>query len=238
MSEVNKTEKFLDKYKYLENVIKTEFNLGKNESAMNYLIRQKPFREYENELDLCRETRNLLSHNPKLNGKYALTPSDELIVFMDKIIDKIENPLRAKDVMVPKNALCYRHMNASVREAMIALRENSYKYIPILEEGVLAGVFGAKTMLDILINEETGGIDKNATFNEVREYVSLENADKGSIIFVSQETLVSDIGAMYRKSSERKERINLIFVTANGKVTERILGIITAWEIAAEIDRM
>ena len=238
MSEVNKTEKFLDKYKYLENVIKTEFNLGKNESAMNFLIRQKPFREYENELDLCRETRNLLSHNPKLNGEYALEPSDELITFMDKIIDKIENPLRAKDVMVPKNALCYRHMNASIREAMIALRENSYKYIPILEDGVLAGVFGAKTMLDILINEETGGIDKNATFNEVREYVSLENADKGSIRFVSQETLVSDIGAMYRKSSERKERINLIFVTANGKVTERILGIITAWEIAAEIDRM
>lgn len=238
MSEVSRTEIFLDKYRQLENIIKTEFNLGKHESAMNYLIRQKPFREYENELDLCRETRNLLSHNPKLNGRYALEPSDELIAFMDKIIDKIENPLRAKDVMVPKNALCYRHMNASVREAMIALRENSYKYIPILEEGVLAGVFGAKTMLDILINEESGGIDKNATFADVSEYVALDNADKGSIRFVPQDMLISDIGTMYRKSSEHKERINLIFVTANGKVTERILGIITAWEIAAEIDKI
>lgn len=237
MNEINKTEVFLDKYRHLENVIKTEFHLGKNESAMNYLIRQKPFREYENELDLCRETRNLLSHNPKLNGEYALTPSDELIAFMDKIIDKIENPLRAKDVMVPKNALCYRHMNASVREAMIALRENSYKYIPILEEGVLAGVFGAKTMLDILINEESGGIEKDATFADVKDYVALENADKGSIRFVPQDMLISDIGSMYRKSSEHKERINLIFVTANGKVTERVLGIITAWEIAAELDR-
>ena len=49
MNEINKTEVFLDKYRHLENVIKTEFHLGKNESAMNYLIRQKPFREYENE---------------------------------------------------------------------------------------------------------------------------------------------------------------------------------------------
>jgi len=150
MSEVSKTEIFLDKYKQLENVIKAEFNLGKNDSAMNYLIRQKPFREYENELDLCRETRKLLSHNPKFNGAYAVEPSEELISFIDRIIDKIENPLRAKDVMVPKNVLCYRHMNASVREAMIALRNNSYKYIPILEDGMLAGIFGAKTMLDIL----------------------------------------------------------------------------------------
>lgn len=238
MNELNKTEVFLDKYKHLENVIKTEFHLGKNESAMNYLIRQKPFREYENELDLCRETRNLLSHNPKLNGEYAVQPSDEIISFMDKIIDKIEHPLRAEDVMVPKNALCYRHMNASVREAMIALREHSYKYIPILSDGVLAGVFGAKTMLDILINEDTHGINSDMTFADVSKYVSLENADKGSIRFVPQDMLVRDIGTMYKKSSDRKERINLIFVTANGKVTERILGIITAWEIAAEVDRV
>lgn len=237
MSEVSRTEIFLDKYRQLENVIKTEFNLGKNDSAMNYLIRQKPFREYENELDLCRETRNLLSHNPKFNGSYAVEPSEELIRFIDKIIDKIENPLRAKDVMVPKNALCYRHMNASVREAMIALRDNSYKYIPILEEGMLAGIFGAKTMLDILIDKNIQGIDDSMTFADVRKFLSLENIDRGEIRFVPQDVLVSDIGKMYRKSSEHKERINLIFVTANGKITERVLGIITPWEIAAEIDR-
>lgn len=237
MSEIGRTEIFLDKYRQLENVIKTEFNLGKNDSAMNYLIRQKPFREYENELDLCRETRNLLSHNPKLNGSYAVEPSESLIMFIDRIIDKIENPLRAKDVMVPKNALCYRHMNASVREAMIALRENSYKYIPILEEGMLAGIFGAKTMLDILIDKDIQGIDDGMTFADVRKFLSLENIDRGEIRFVSQDVLVSDIGKMYRKSSEHKERINLLFVTANGKITERILGIITPWEIAAEIDR-
>ena len=89
-----------------------------------------------------------LSHNPKFNGEYAVQPGDEIISFMDKIIDKIEHPLRTEDM------------------------------------------------------------------------------------------LVRDIGTMYKKSSDRKERINLIFVTANGKVTERILGIITAWEIAAEVDRV
>ena len=139
--------------------------------------------------------------------------------------------------MVPKNVLCYRHMNASVREAMIALRNNSYKYIPILEDGMLAGIFGAKTMLDILIDNNIQGIDDSMTFADVRKFLSLDNIERGEIRFVSQDVLVSDIGKMYRKSSEHKERINLIFVTANGKITERVLGIITPWEIAAEIDR-
>ena len=71
MSDINRTEEFLDKYKQMETLVRNEYNLDNNESVMNFLINNKDFKVIENELDLCRDTRNLLSHNPKINGEYA-----------------------------------------------------------------------------------------------------------------------------------------------------------------------
>ncbi len=234
----DRTEIFLDKYRQLETVIKSEYNLGKNDSAINFLMKNKAFQDIENELDMCRETRNLLSHNPKINGEYAVEPSDALINLLNEVINKIENPLRAKDVMVRKSELCYMSMEDSVKEAMIAIKEHSYKQIPILEDGVLAGIFSSKTILDILITEDINGIKQGMTFSDIASYITIENSDDKTFCFVSQDTLVSDIGMMYKENLNKKDRINIIFVTHSGKKTERILGIITAWEIAAEIDRV
>lgn len=234
---MNKTEIFLDKYKQLEAIVKAEYNLGKNDSAMNFLMRNKAFVDIERELDMCRETRNLLSHNPKIKGEYAIEPGDSMIELLDEVINKIENPLKAKDVMVKKSELCYMSMNDSVKEAMVAIKEHSYKQIPILEDGVLVGIFSAKTILDILITEGEEGIKQGMTFSDISDYICINSNDK-SYCFVSQGMLVSNIGMMYKENLNKRDRINIIFVTHSGKNSERILGIITAWEIAAEIDRV
>lgn len=238
MSNISRTEIFLDKYRQLEAIVKAEFNLGKNDSAINFLMRNSAFQDIENELDMCRETRNILSHNPKIKGEYAVEPSEGLINLLDEVINKISHPLRAKDVMVRRNELCYLSMDDSVKDAMVAIKEHSYKQIPILDDGVLMGIFSAKTILDILIAEDVAGLKQGMKFLDIESYISIKNSEDKTFCFVSQDTLVSDIGKMYKENLSKKDRINIIFVTHSGKSTERILGIITAWEIAAEIDRV
>ena len=131
MSAIQLTEEFLDKYKQMENIVRNEYNLGNNDSVINFLIGNKEFKEIENELDLCRDTRNLLSHNPKINGEYLVYPSEEMIKLLDEVIQKVTKPLKASNVMVKKSELCYRGMQDNVKEAMAVMKENSYKYIPI-----------------------------------------------------------------------------------------------------------
>lgn len=237
MDNSSRTEAFLDKYRQLEALVKSEYNLGKNDSAINFLMRNNAFADIENELDMCRETRNLLSHNPKIKGKYAVEPSDSLLELLDSVINRIEHPLRAKDVMVRKSDLCYMSMQDKVKDGMLAIKEHSYKQIPILDDGVLVGIFSAKTLLDIMISEESSVITPETKFSDIGKYVTIDKEDK-TCAFVSQDMLVSEIGLMYKENLSKTDRINIIFVTHSGKSSERILGIITAWEIAAEIDRV
>ena len=45
--------------------------------------------------------------------------------------------------------------------------------------------------------------------------------------------MVSEIKDIFKEDVDNKERINIIFVTQHGKRDEKLLGIITAWEIAS-----
>lgn len=233
MSAIQLTEEFLDKYKQMENIVRNEYNLGNNDSVINFLIGNKEFKEIENELDLCRDTRNLLSHNPKINGEYLVYPSEEMIKLLDEVIQKVTKPLKASNVMVKKSELCYRGMQDNVKEAMAVMKENSYKYIPILVDGVLVGMFSAKTVLDIMISEGADVFKDNITFESIRKYIVIENVSSKTFAFVGNSTPVCEILDMFKDDVENKERINIIFVSQHGKSDEKLLGIITAWEIAA-----
>ena len=233
MSAIQLTEEFLDKYKQLENLVRNEYNLGNNDSVMNFLISNKEFKEIENELDLCRDTRNLLSHNPKINGEYLVYPSEEMIKLLDEVIQKVTKPLKASNVMVKKSELCFRGMQDNVKEAMTAMKEHSYKYIPILDDGVLVGMFSAKTLLEIITSEGVDAIKDNVTFESISRYISIENVSSKTFAFVGNSTPLCDVKDIFKEDVENKERINIIFVTQHGKSDEKLLGIITAWEIAA-----
>ena len=233
MSAIQLTEEFLDKYKQLENLVRNEYNLGNNDSVMNFLISNKEFKEIENELDLCRDTRNLLSHNPKINGEYLVYPSEEMIKLLDEVIQKVTKPLKASNVMVKKSEFCFRGMQDNVKEAMAAMKEHSYKYIPILEDGVLVGMFSAKTVLDIITSEGVEVFKDDVTFESISKYIAIENESSKTFAFVGNSTPLCEVKDIFKEDVENKERINIIFVTQHGESDEKLLGIITAWEIAA-----
>ena len=233
MSEITRTEEFLDKYKQLEIIARNEYNLGNNDSVMNFLINSNEFKALENELDLCRDTRNLLAHNPKINGEYAVYPSEEMIKLLDEVIQKVTKPLKASNVLVKKSQLCFRCMQDNVKEAMMAMKEHSYKYIPILDDGVLVGMFSAKTALDIITSEGVDAFKDDATFESISKYIAIENVSSKTFAFVGNSTPLCEVKDIFKEDVENKERINIIFVTQHGKKEEKLLGIITAWEIAA-----
>ena len=233
MSSIQLTEEFLDKYKQLENTVRNEYNLSNNDSVINFLISNKEFKAIENELDLCRDTRNLLSHNPKINGEYLVYPSEEMIKLLDEVIQKVTKPLKASNVMVKKSELCFRGMQDNVKEAMAAMKEHSYKYIPILEDGVLVGMFSAKTVLDIITSEGVDAFTDDVTFESISKYIAIENVSSKTFAFVGNSTPLCEVKDIFKEDIENKERINIIFVTQHGKSDEKLLGIITAWEIAS-----
>jgi len=228
----SKTELFLNKYKELESVIAAEHNLANSESAIGFIMRKPEYRSIKSELDYCREVRNLLTHNPKVKNRYAVEPSEEMILLLEQTTERIRNPQRAKHIFIPRDKVSCRSMDDYVLPAMKEMNECVYTHIPILKDGIVVGVFSENTLLSYLIDDEIVSIDHSVKFSDIAKYLPMENHRAEVFRFISQDTRVSEIEEMFAGAVQGQVRIGLIFVTANGKPTEKLLGIISAWDVA------
>ena len=74
------TVEFLDLYNRLERLIRERYNLSRDGGAIAWLLsRDKAPRALRDELDYCREVRNFLQHNERIDGFYAVIPSDAML---------------------------------------------------------------------------------------------------------------------------------------------------------------
>ena len=228
-----KTELFLDKYKKLEAVVSARYNLSNSDSAVVFLERRAEYRTIKSELAYCREVRNLLTHNPKVGERYAVEPSDEMIALLDKVLERIKNPRKAKHIWVPKSGVLCRTLKDPVRPAMVEMNKRLYAHVPILQDGVVVGAFSENTLLSCLIDDEVVSIDSSVRFSDIGKYLPLDQHRAETFRFVGKETPVSDLADIFAEADRNSQRIGLLFVTATGKPTEKLLGIISAGDVAA-----
>ena len=107
-------EIFLDHYKDLEYIIREKYKLENWESTIHYLTGKREFKKIVNELQYCREVRNLLSHKPKLNDRYSVEPSDEMIHLLKTVKERLEMPPVIMDVAVPVEKILYKTFDDAV----------------------------------------------------------------------------------------------------------------------------
>lgn len=227
-----KTEEFLNKYRELESIVSAEYDLSDSDSAVVFLMRRPEFQSIKRELDYCKDVRNLLTHNPKINDSYAVEPSDEMIRLLDRIIRQVREPKRAKHIMVPRKKVLCRNMDDLVLPVMIRMNEQLYTHVPIVTDGIVVGVFSENTLLRYLVDDAMVRIDDQVRFSDIEKYLPLDQNRAESFRFVSQDTLASDIEELFAQATKQSDRIGLVFVTASGKPTEKLLGILSAWDVA------
>lgn len=225
---------FLDKYRELEGIIKAKYNLADHESPVVYISNLHDFANLKRGLDVCRRTRGLLSHNSKINNNYVVVPSKELVEILDEAISRVTNPLLISSVMIPAQKVCSAGRSDFVRPVLKKMAENIYTHIPILDDGRVVGVFSENTLLSLIAKEEVIGIDGTMTFgsSDIEALLPISEHEAECFRFASRNMLLSDVRVLFEDAIKNGSRIGLIFVTQNGSEQERILGIVSSWDIA------
>lgn len=139
------SEIFIEKYKELEEVVRSTYKLSQNDSISYFLTHMDKYKAYQEEIRYCQEVRNLLQHKRKINAYYPVEPADATIEFINSLIDKIKNRLKCRDICVPFQSLCYRGLSDKVYDVMLVMKQKKYSCIPIIEE-----VIGFLTAWDVL----------------------------------------------------------------------------------------
>ena len=232
---MTKTDQFLDLYKKLENTANTHYHIRGSGSAIAKLQRRQEFSNIHQELDYIRDVRNLLTHRPRIGEFYAVEPTDAMLSLLEKLIDRLEHPLSAIRIAVPLEDVLSASLDSPVLDSLEKMYKRAFSHMPILEDGKVVGVFSGSSLMNCVLYKHIM-FSGDLKFRDIKDTFTFDQHPSETFRFVSRDTLVSDISDMFDEALQQEERIGMIFVTENGKSDEELLGIITAWDVAASIN--
>ena len=225
-------DEFIRKYNELDCLIGEKFNRESDDSSIYFLInkyrrsRIEKERVYSTKLDSIRKIRNLMVHESGIIDE-LFTVSDDVINFLDELIDYLRNPVRAKDVMTPLSKLIYGKKEDFLYYLIEKIVKDGISNIPILdEEKKVIGVFNSDVLLNLSLDKVK--VNNETKILDIMNYVKLNNQLNLRFIFVTGEYEIDVLNDYFAFSKEQyKKRLPIIFVSVSGKETSQLLGIVS-----------
>lgn len=225
----NNAEEFIATFNKMEKWLKDQVGTNKQNSykdGLNKMKEKNPvIKRYYDELDLYREIRNLMIHE-KTNPNYYVTyPSDETVENLKAIYEKVTDPPK----VIPKyqrNVVTFR-INDSLSLVLNEVKKNKYtnfpvyttddKFCGVLTDNGITNWLSENIGEDILLISET----------KVKDVLSMEE-QKSNYRFIDRNKTVYDARDIFEN---QEIQLDALLITQNGRESEKLLGIITAWDI-------
>ncbi|MBE6708272.1 MAG: CBS domain-containing protein [Ruminococcaceae bacterium] len=224
---------FLELYKNLEELLEVKYSDGKKlvGSAVMRYYNDDESKKWREELNICREMRNMLSHHAKIGGKPVFEPSDEIIEVLRRILNDVKNPPVSMSIATRASKLTTCILDDLAENVIHKMKENGYSHVPVMENGKLIGVFSVGTVFSMIEKYGVDGVRKNSRIRDFEEFLPVENHTTESFGFVSDSAPFSGLKHRFTAKGPHERRVAALFVTANGNKNEKLLGMITPWDM-------
>lgn len=243
MSEMkSNAERFVSAYNQLDEYMKQ--NLGSDTRNTTYYHRvigmaakDTTFMKYKELLHSFGELRNAIVHDFGRSGMEIIAePHLEQVKIYEKILIEAMNPPKALTrVAVKIEDLYTLEPDYNVLKAIQIMAKENYNYAPVIHNDQLVGVFSEESIFDYLKDHGAMDLSKGLTMKDIIEYTKLDAHRSEVFQFATKHETVADLEARLRKINDRNKRLEVVFITEKGKSNEKLLGMVTIWDLAREM---
>lgn len=217
---------FLDLYNELETVLKATGRYKENNSVImsriDELYKKALSKDRSYRLDAIRQIRNILIHESTYIRKY-MDIQKEAIDFLESEIKRIDKSQTALNIMISYDNVYYCENGDDINDVIAKMREKHYTSIPILKEKRVIGIFTEKQYVSNILS---GDLKQEIDYTQY----SLNGDYAHYYDFVSKEKTVEELEDLFEEKKDNK-RLGMLFVTQSGNSNEKILGIITVYDV-------
>lgn len=235
----SRSENFLKMYRVLEGILEKRYT-GKRQSSsvvMEYL-RDDDSEPFRHELNICREIRNLLSHNADDEGEPLVEPSEAVLISLQNILEHVSAPKYAVNYGTPRDKILWAHPNDKVIDVMHRMSKNGFSHVPVMEKGTIIGVFSAGSLFSFLEQHSLDALDNSARIGQVRDSLNVDKHDAEKYLFMPENATIYQVRAAFERRSERNSRPSAVFITKNGGQDEPLIAMLTPWDVLKDSANM
>ena len=192
-------------------------------------------KHYKNELEEIGELRNYMMHNSTRNYAYPVYPSPEYNELLRTIIGEIKQPktiYNSKMCVRNDGHMLWASLTDNVQDTVRKMLEKVYTQVPILEDGRMVGVFSESSLIEMFKEGNDIANDPHVRFENILEYIDI---DRERILedfgVIDKDSSTYEVEEFFKRAFDSDKRITCLFITENGKKTEKILGLTTIWDV-------
>lgn len=224
---------FTKKYIEFETEIKKRNSIDKYDFATNYIKKDKILSKNINLWYMYRDLRNLLSHEYKVRNLNYLAVSQDCYDAFVADVEKVLSPQKA--INIAQYPVSTADCNSIVSNVISNMLENNFTCTPIIDDkGVVLGIFSPHSLMlyfehnkkEILASEP-----QKTKISEIIDFCKIDNDKDIEYKFINKNMDEFEIRELFESSYLKNKRLEAIFVTEHGNPNEKIMGIITNWDI-------
>ena len=233
----SRIDEFLDLYKQLEDVLEDKYrNARRHYSSVVFeFIKDGESAPVRDNLETCREIRNLLTHSANLEGEPIVEPSAPVVRAMREVLDFARRPPLALDYATKGEQVMRAHLHQKVLRLMEVMEKNGYSHIPVMRDGGFCGVFSVGTVFQYVLRSGGKGIPADMTVADLGSYIQVAE-HRENYEFVPKDTSYIAVRQKFEKVKGKNKRVSVIFITEHGQPGERLLGMLTPCDVLGEPD--
>ena len=172
----SRIERFLDLYKQLEDELEDKYrNARRHYSSVVFeFIRDEDSAPVRDQLETCREIRNLLTNSANLGGEPIVEPSAPVVAAMEEVLNFVRKPPLALDYATKWDQVMKAHLHQKVLRLMEVMDKNGYSHIPVLNDGEFCGVFSVGSVFQYILRTGGKGIKPETTVAELGRHIQVD----------------------------------------------------------------
>lgn len=226
-----RSEQFLRLYRKLEGLLEKRYSGKKVSSSvvMEYLHDpdSAPCRA---DLDMCRDIRNLLTHNDDEDGQPVVEPSEGVVELLGDIVDYVQRPRLAMDYGTPGEKIMFAHPNDLALDVMRHMLRMGYSHVPVRDKTGLVGVFSAGALMSYVGERGFEALKDDLRIGDLKKELSVDNEHTDRYLFFDSKTTLTTVRMAFEKPQERNRRLAVAFITEDGGQHSQVLAMLTPWD--------
>ena len=226
---------FLEIYRELEDLLEQKYS-GKKlhySSVVFEFLNSEDSAPIREKLDLCREIRNVLTHKSKLGGESVVEPSQTILNNLKQCIDFIKKPPLALNFATPSDMIMKASFSANVLKTMSKMYKNGFSHVPVLENSYFTGIFSMSTVFEYVLKNPENPINYKTTIRDLDRLLDISKQSE-NYYFAPRSLSSIEARKIFEQVQGKNKRISIIFITENGRKNERILGLLTPWDLMGD----
>ncbi len=234
--EDRRSERFLKRYRMLEGLLERRYadaRMSSGSVVIEYL-RDPDSAPCRTELDLCREIRNILTHNADGSGEAVVEPSEAMLEILEGVIRHVQHPRMAIDCGTPQEKILFAHPNDPAINVMRHMLRMGFSHVPVRDRNGLVGVFSPGSLFSYAGETGFEALSDSVRIGDLKQALDMSDARSEKYCFMPPDATLPAVREAFEKHPARNSRLSAVFITEDGTGDTPILAMLTPWDVLRE----